>query len=146
MKKTRKNILLIFCILFTISLIVFFTLSCLNWSFLTGFLLGVLISIINYLLNELFFIKLLSKKRKFFLAFFLTNFKNLFWLVLFSSTFIGILFANNLLKNMWTDGIFNIYTFIYGSLFVGISIVIENFWQIIKDRNKKRKDSRVNYG
>ncbi len=47
---------------------------------------------------------------------------------------------------MWTDGIFNIYTFIYGSLFVGISIVIENFWQIIKDRNKKRKDSRVNYG
>ena len=107
MKKTRKNILLIFCILFTISL---------------------------------------SKKRKFFLAFFLTNFKNLFWLVLFSSTFIGILFANNLLKNMWTDGIFNIYTFIYGSLFVGISIVIENFWQIIKDRNKKRKDSRVNYG
>ena len=139
MKKLTKSFLLIFCILFTTSLLIFSVLSYLNWSLLTGFLLGVLISIINYLLNELFFIKLLSKKRKFFLAFFLTNLKHLVWLVLFSGTFIGILFANNLLKNMWTDGIFNIYTFIYGSLFVAISIITENFWQIIKDKKKERR-------
>lgn len=146
MKKLTKSILLIFCILFITSLLIFSSLSYLNWSLLTGYLLGVLLAIVNYLLNELFFIKLLSKKRKFFLAFFLANLKNLVWLVLFSGTFIGILFANNLLKNMWTDGIFNIYTFIYGSLFVGISIITENFLQIIKNKIKKRKEKKINYG
>lgn len=146
MKKLTKSIILIFCILFITSLLIFSSLSYLNWSLLTGYLLGVLLAIVNYLLNELFFIKLLSKKRKFFLAFFLANLKNLVWLVLFSGTFIGILFANNLLKNMWTDGIFNIYTFIYGSLFVGISIITENFLQIIKNKIKKRKEKKINYG
>ena len=62
MKKLTNSFLLIFCILFTTSLLIFSVLTYLNWSLLTGFLLGVLISIINYLLNELFFIKLLSKK------------------------------------------------------------------------------------
>ncbi len=137
MKKFQKDILLVFITLFTISLIIFSILSYLNWSLITGFILGVSISIISYLINELFFAKLLSKRRKFYFIFLLTILKSVIWLLVFASTFIGILFANNLLKNTWTDGIFNIFTFIYGSTCVMISIIINNFIEIIRNKIKK---------
>ncbi|MBD5423188.1 MAG: hypothetical protein HDR43_01700 [Mycoplasma sp.] len=143
MDKLRKNILVTFLIIFSISIVAFSIFCYLDWSLLTGFLIGSCISVSGYLITELFSSKLLSKRRTFKFAFVLVFMKSTIWLLVFSGIFIGILFANNTLGNSWTNGIFNIFSFIYGSSMIWLSIIIYNFIEMLDLKFKKRKEKGI---
>lgn len=138
-KKLKNKIIITFSILVIVSLLVFLIVSYIDWCLLTGFVIGTIISILSFLLNELFVSQLLSKRRSFKIGFLLGIFKSIIWLLMLGGTFIGILFANNLLKNSWITGTFNIFTYIYGCLTIPIAIIIYNFVDLLVNKKIKRK-------
>ncbi len=132
----EKQIISVFFILFSISIIVFAVISFVNWSSLTGFLVGTIVSMLLWLINKYYVSKLLSKRRSFKLGFFASFLKSIIWLIIITGTLIGILFANNLLTNSsWIDGVFNVFAFVYGVLLMPVAIISWN----IADRVSKNK-------
>lgn len=130
MDKTRKNILLTFICFLILNIIIFSIVAYLNWTLLTGFLIGVALSCISYFINEVYLLKLLGRKRNFKISFTLGFFKQFLWIVIFVAIFVGIIFANKNFNNSWTNGIFNIFSFMYGFSTIGLSIIIFNFIEI----------------
>lgn len=135
--KIKKNKPLVTWIVLTIlSLVIFSIVSFINWSILTGYIVGSIVSIASYYLNKFYVSQLLSKRRSFKLSFFLSQLKTFFWLILVAGTLIGILFANKLLTNSWIDGIFNVFSFIYGCVTIQISLIIAYLF-FTKEKKKK---------
>lgn len=135
--KIKKNKPLVTWIVLTIlSLVIFSIVSFINWSILTGYIVGSIVSIASYYLNKFYVSQLLSKRRSFKLSFFLSQLKTFFWLILVAGTLIGILFANKSLTNSWIDGIFNVFSFIYGCVTIQISLIIAYLF-FTKEKKKK---------
>lgn len=136
MKKINKDILSLIALTLT-SAIIFAILSIVDWTLLTGFLIGALLSVICYLCNKFFVYQLLSKRRTFKFSFLLCFLKFFISIVLFGATFIGILFANNLVGKTLVNGVFNIFSFIYGSVIVSISLIINKLVEAFIYKQKK---------
>ena len=136
MKKINKDILVLI-ILTLASIFVFSILSIVDWTLLTGFLMGLLLSVICYLCNRLFVYQLLSKRRTFKSSFLFCFLKVFISIALFGATFIGILFANNLVGKTLVNGVFNIFSFIYGSVIVSISLIINKLVEAFTYKQKK---------
>ena len=136
MKKINKDILALIALTLT-SAIIFAILSIVDWTLLTGFLIGALLSFICYLCNKFFVYQLLSKRRTFKFSFLLCFLKFFISIVLFGATFIGILFANNLVGKTLVNGVFNIFSFIYGSVIVSISLIINKLVEAFTYKQKK---------
>lgn len=131
--------LLSWIVLTIISLVTFSIVTFINWSLLTGYIVGSIVSIISYYLNKFYVSQLLSKRRSFKLSFFLTQLKTFFWLFLVAGTLIGILFANNLLTDSWIDGIFNVFSFIFGCVMIQISFIVAYLFSPNKKRSFKKE-------
>ena len=143
MKKINKDILTLI-ILALISIIIFSITSIVDWTLLTGFLIGLLLSILYYLFNNLFVYKLLSKRRTFKLSFLLCFFKVFGSIIFFGATFIGILFANNLIGKSLINGVFNVFSFIYGSIIVSISVFVNRLIEVFTKTYKKHNKGSFN--
>lgn len=137
--KLRKKMYITFGVLVGISILVFSIVCFVNWSLLTGFLLGTIVSFFMYLLNEVYVSHLLSKRRSFKFAFFVGIIKSFIFVGLVVAILTGVLFANRQLKNSWIDGVFNVFTFIYGAITIPTSIIICNFVDIVKKKDKHKK-------
>lgn len=133
--KDKKNI--IFLLINLISIIVFVVVSFIDWSLVTGFILGSIVSILSYLLNKFYVSKLLSKRRTFKSSFFISIIKSIILFILMGGVLIGILFANNLNYNSWISGMFNVFTFLYGYSTIMISIIV-NYLFFGKNTSKNK--------
>lgn len=137
--KLRKKMYITFSFLVGISILVFSIVCFINWSLLTGFLLGTSVSFLMYLLNEIYVSHLLSKRRSFKFAFFAGVTKSLILVGLVIAILTGVLFANKQLKSSWINGVFNVFTFIYGTTTIPIAIIIYNLVDIVRKKDKRKK-------
>lgn len=141
MRKNFKNkVFITFIVIIIISIIVFASISFINWSLLTGFIIGTIISILNYYITKFYSTSLLSKRRSFKLSFFVGIMKSIIFFSLVAGTFIGILFANKQLNDSWINGTFNVFTFICGCISVPLSIISWNFIDMVKSRKKRKQN------
>lgn len=136
-KFLKKQTLFIFIVYFLINLFIFATLSFLNWTLITGFILGTLFSMISFFINLITTKRLLSRRRRFTNAFLISMIKFLLWTIITCFIFIGIIFLNKQFDHSAINGIFNIFTFIYGCITVPIIIILDNFWNIFKSKKLK---------
>lgn len=137
--KLRKKMYITFSFLVGISILVFSIVCFINWSLLTGFLLGASVSFLMYLLNEVYVSHLLSKRRSFKFVFFVGVTKSLILVGLVIAILTGVLFANKQLKSSWINGVFNVFTFIYGTTTIPIAIIIYNLVDIVRKKDKRKK-------
>lgn len=137
--KLRKKMYITFSFLVGISILVFSIVCFINWSLLTGFLLGTSVSFLMYLLNEVYVSHLLSKRRSFKFVFFVGVTKSLILVGLVIAILTGVLFANKQLKSSWINGVFNVFTFIYGTTTIPIAIIIYNLVDIVRKKDKHKK-------
>ncbi len=135
--KFKRETFIVFLSLLLISVIVFAIVSFLNWSLLTGFLIGSIVSFLTYLLNVKYLAHLLSRRRSFKFAFIVGILRALIWLGLIAGVLIGVLFANKNISHSWINGIFNIFTFIYGCVIIPLSLCVVGIIEIFKKRKLK---------
>lgn len=141
MTQDRKKTLITFLILFSISFVIFSIVSFIQWNWLTGFIFGSIIGLLIHLSNEFFLLKILSKRRSFKNAFLWSSLKFIIFILLMTGLLISILFANKQFNNSFTNGVFNIFTCLYGISLIWISIVVFNFFNLYSDKIKNKKNS-----
>lgn len=138
MNKEKKQLLIIFCILFLINVLIFAIISFINWSWLVGFITGSIIGLFFQWTNEFYLSQLLSRRRTFKNTFFWSILKFLIFIICFLGLFILIIFTNKWVSNSFIDGVFNIFTFLYGISLFWISIIVFNCFNIYSDKIKKK--------
>lgn len=147
-----KNKSLFITIIALFMIIVITLLGCIpiSWTFITGFLVGSVLSIVGYLLNEMTYGYFMTKKRKFIFSFMFGFFKFFLWFAIFSAILIGLIFANKTYTNnkvSGIDGMFNIFLFLLGYLLYPQSIIINQIFETSKDLilKKIKKDKGRQY-
>lgn len=138
-KKQNQKIIIIFLIFVLFFALIFSILSFIDWLYLTGFILGSLLSVVLFQMNRVYVFFLLSKKRKFKAGFLFSFLKSFLLFFLFSGLLIGVLFLNKIIKKDWITGIFNIFTFIFGCSIIVISIFVQHIYEIIYKKLKSKK-------
>ncbi|MGL5308738.1 MAG: hypothetical protein ACRC9F_01680 [Metamycoplasmataceae bacterium] len=147
----EKNMFKIWFLLVILTSIAFAIAAISSYTYLTGFLLGSLVSISIFFITNFFLGKLLSHKRTFRMAFFLSFIKFLLTSCLLIGTLLSTIFINkafnksdNSLANI--DGIFNFFTVLVGLFTIQITIVLYHIWfWIFKNfRERKEKHGTIN--
>lgn len=121
-----------------------------SYTYLTGFLLGSIVSISIFFATNLFLGKLLSNKRTFKTTFIISFLKFLLTSCLLVGTLISTIFINkafNKSNDSWEniDGIFNFFTVFAGLLSLQFSIVIYHIgsWIMESIKNKKGQHGTI---
>ncbi|MGL4343012.1 MAG: hypothetical protein ACRCRZ_00375 [Metamycoplasmataceae bacterium] len=142
----EKNILKTWLFLVSIITLVLVIISFISFTFVTGFILGSLISIIIFGFNYFFLAKLLSKKRKKNNSIFISIIKYLITIVIYVGFILMVVFSNLAYRESYIDGVFNFFCFFAGLITIHISIIVFHFLsylykkiQIIKNNKKERK-------
>lgn len=136
----EKNILKVWLVLVILMSIVFSICSIISYTYLTGFLLGSLISIAIFFANTFFFGFLLRSKKTFKKTFLISLFKTLLTSFLWIGILISVIFINKAFnkndKLMPIDGIFNFFTLLTGILTYQMSIIIYHMLIVIMKKKK----------
>ncbi len=141
----EKNILKVWLILVIMTSIALAIASIISYTYLTGFLLGSLVSISIFFANSFFLGKLLSTKKTFKKTFIISFIKFLLTSCLLIGTLISIIFINKAFNNsndssLNIDGIFNFFTVFVGLLTFQISILIYHILDYVIQKWKKKKE------
>ncbi|MGL5732585.1 MAG: hypothetical protein ACRCXE_00730 [Metamycoplasmataceae bacterium] len=141
----EKNILKVWFLLVLLASIAFAIAAIDSYTYLTGFLIGSVVSISIFFATNFFLGKLLSNKRTFKTGFLLSLLKFVLTSCLLVGTLISIIFINKAfnksddsLTNI--DGIFNFFTVLVGLLTIQISIVLYHIWAWIYKNIQERKE------
>ncbi|MGL5205819.1 MAG: hypothetical protein ACRC7B_02840 [Metamycoplasmataceae bacterium] len=141
----EKNILKVWFSLVLLASIAFAIAAIDSYTYLTGFLIGSLVSISIFFATNFFLGKLLSNKRTFKMGFLLSFLKFILTSCLLIGTLISIIFINkafhkgdNSLSNI--DGIFNFFTVLAGLFTIPTSIIFYQIWVWIYKNIKERKE------
>ena len=139
----EKNIIKLWLVLVIIVSLILSIASISSYTYLTGFLLGSIVSISTFLANNVFFGKLLSTKKTFKKTFFITFLKFLLTSCLIVGTLISVIFinktvnkSNNSMLNI--DGIFNFFALLAGLLTIQFSIIFYHILIFINEHIKKK--------
>ena len=152
LRRSTRNFLITVILFQTINIVVLASLSILSWTYLSGFLLGMVLSLTTTGINVFFVNHLLNKKRTKTITILSNILRFIVWLVVAISFFVMSLFVNDIYNQHqqgvwnWIDGIFNLFTFIYGASTIMISFVINEIVMIILNKLKtKKKKGSLNY-
>lgn len=144
--KINKDFMKIFIVIWLIFVLTLSIISFIDWSYLTGFVLGSLFSVISFWINELLFGVWLSKRKSFKTMFLISMIKYLIWTIVLSGLIIAILFLNKTYNQKsndlmdWCSGVFNIFLFIVGSSILFLTIIIYHIAEpIMKGKKNIRK-------
>lgn len=144
-RNQSKKHLIIFGILTTFISLILTIFTFVSYTYLTGFLIGSLISLIGYLFNYFALEKWLRKKRSKKISFWMTMIKSFVWMMVVAGLFIGILFANKSLNSnssnfwSWIDGVFNILFVIFGLSMMLISIFCFSIWETVQNKRSRKE-------
>lgn len=147
----EKNIFKVWFLLVLLVSIALAIASIESYTYLTGFLLGSVISISIFFATNFFLGKLLSNKRNFKTTFIISFIKFLLTSFLWVGTLISTIFINkafNQSSNSWLniDGIFNFFTVFAGLLSLQVSILIYHIWSSIITSIKNKKGQHGTIG
>lgn len=140
-----KKQLIIFSILTICVSIILSIFTFISYTYLTGFLIGSLISLIGYVFNYFILEKWLSKKRSKKSSFWIAILKSFIWMIIVGCVFIGILFANKSLNSnpsnfwSWCDGVFNVLFVIFGLSMMLISIFGFSIMETIQNKRSRKE-------
>lgn len=141
----EKNILKVwFLLVFVVSFALAIA-SINSYTYLTGFLLGSVVSISIFFITNMFLGKLLSNKRTFKTTFIISFMKFLLTSGLLIGTLIATILINkafNQNDNSWLniDGIFNFFTVLTGLLTIQISVLFYHIWSWINEGIREREE------
>jgi len=139
----EKNILKVWISLVILFSIAFAIYSIISYTYLTGFLLGAITSLLIFFANTIFFGNLLKTKRTFWKTFFISLTKTLFTSFLWAGVLISVIFINRTFNNndksLSIDGIFNFFTVFGGFLTIPLSIIVYHILVFVIGKKKKEQ-------